>query len=141
MGKSVLVGNINIWVHRMDNILQWQQQLDNIQINRVSICPRRTSRHGYGHDSVSNASCPPAACSHRHGADRPACQSAAEHHAAADGRQGPGQPGPGVSGAGGPDGGPPAVEETLPVSLHRQTGTKTTREGEHLTGIGMEDGF
>ncbi|CAG6015905.1 unnamed protein product [Menidia menidia] len=42
MGKSVLVGNINIWVHRMENILQWQQQLDNIQINRVSICPRRT---------------------------------------------------------------------------------------------------
>lgn len=35
MGKSVLVGNINIWVHRMENILQWQQQLDNIQINRV----------------------------------------------------------------------------------------------------------
>lgn len=34
MGKSVLVGNINIWVHRMENILQWQQQLDNIQINR-----------------------------------------------------------------------------------------------------------
>uniref|UniRef100_A0A674APX7 F-box protein 32 n=1 Tax=Salmo trutta TaxID=8032 RepID=A0A674APX7_SALTR len=36
MGKSVLVGNINCWVHRMENILQWQQQLDNIQINRVS---------------------------------------------------------------------------------------------------------
>lgn len=42
MGKSVLVGNINIWVHRMENILQWQQQLDNIQINRVS---RGTSGH------------------------------------------------------------------------------------------------
>lgn len=40
MGKSVLVGNINIWVHRMENIMQWQQQLDNIQINRVSICPK-----------------------------------------------------------------------------------------------------
>lgn len=36
MGKSVLVGNINVWVHRMENIMQWQQQLDNIQINRVS---------------------------------------------------------------------------------------------------------
>lgn len=36
MGKSVLVGNINIWVQRMENIMQWQQQLDNIQINRVS---------------------------------------------------------------------------------------------------------
>uniref|UniRef100_A0A3B5B620 F-box only protein 32 n=1 Tax=Stegastes partitus TaxID=144197 RepID=A0A3B5B620_9TELE len=34
MGKSVLVGNINMWVHRMENILQWQQQLDSIQINR-----------------------------------------------------------------------------------------------------------
>lgn len=40
MGKSVLVGNINIWVYRMENILQWQQQLDNIQINRVSIASR-----------------------------------------------------------------------------------------------------
>uniref|UniRef100_A0A3P8XB68 F-box protein 32 n=1 Tax=Esox lucius TaxID=8010 RepID=A0A3P8XB68_ESOLU len=36
MGKSVLVGNINCWVHRMENILQWQQQLDNIQIKRYS---------------------------------------------------------------------------------------------------------
>lgn len=35
MGKSVLVGNINIWVHRMENIMQWQQQLDNIQIKKV----------------------------------------------------------------------------------------------------------
>ncbi|KAJ4931153.1 hypothetical protein JOQ06_025451 [Pogonophryne albipinna] len=34
MGKSVLVGNINTWLHRMENILQWQQQLDNIQIKR-----------------------------------------------------------------------------------------------------------
>ncbi|KAG9339377.1 hypothetical protein JZ751_023770 [Albula glossodonta] len=34
MGKSVLVGNINIWVYRMESILQWQQELDNIQINR-----------------------------------------------------------------------------------------------------------
>ncbi|XP_068180390.1 F-box only protein 32 [Antennarius striatus] len=34
MGKSVLVGNINIWVRRMENIIQWQQKLDNIQINR-----------------------------------------------------------------------------------------------------------
>ncbi|CAN9513917.1 unnamed protein product [Ophioblennius macclurei] len=34
IGKSVLVGNVNSWVHRMENILQWQQQLDNIQINR-----------------------------------------------------------------------------------------------------------
>lgn len=41
MGKSVLVGNINIWVHRMENIMQWQQQLDNIQINRVRTRYRR----------------------------------------------------------------------------------------------------
>ncbi|KAG7268686.1 hypothetical protein CRUP_032627 [Coryphaenoides rupestris] len=34
MGKSVLVGNLSTWVHRMENILQWQQQLDSIQINR-----------------------------------------------------------------------------------------------------------
>lgn len=44
MGKSVLVGNINVWVHRMENIMQWQQQLDNIQINRVST-PTKTSQH------------------------------------------------------------------------------------------------
>lgn len=45
MGKSVLVGNINIWVHRMENIMQWQQQLDNIQINRVSIDPKIHLHH------------------------------------------------------------------------------------------------
>lgn len=48
MGKSVLVGNINIWVHRMENIMQWQQQLDNIQINRVRICPK------YGPDTLQD---------------------------------------------------------------------------------------
>ena len=45
MGKSVLVGNINTWVHRMENILQWQQQLDNIQISRVGVLrPRSDNR-------------------------------------------------------------------------------------------------
>lgn len=44
MGKSVLVGNINTWLHRMENILQWHQQLDSIQINRVSVCSERTGR-------------------------------------------------------------------------------------------------
>ncbi|KFP48227.1 F-box only protein 32, partial [Cathartes aura] len=34
VGKSVLVGNINMWVHRMESILHWQQQLNNIQITR-----------------------------------------------------------------------------------------------------------
>lgn len=36
VGKSVLVGNINMWVYRMETILHWQQQLNNIQITRVS---------------------------------------------------------------------------------------------------------
>lgn len=40
VGKCVLVGNINMWVHRMEAILHWQQQLNNIQITRVS----RTAR-------------------------------------------------------------------------------------------------
>ncbi|KAF3822742.1 hypothetical protein GH733_008116 [Mirounga leonina] len=34
VGKSVLVGNINMWVYRMETILHWQQQLNNIQITR-----------------------------------------------------------------------------------------------------------
>eukprot|EP00062_Callorhinchus_milii_P015180 gi/632965159/ref/XP_007898752.1/ PREDICTED: F-box only protein 32 [Callorhinchus milii] len=34
VGKSVLVGNINIWVYRMEAILHWQQQLNNIHISR-----------------------------------------------------------------------------------------------------------
>ncbi|XP_063079538.1 F-box only protein 25 [Engraulis encrasicolus] len=32
VGKSVLVGNINIWVCRLETILLWQQQLNNLQI-------------------------------------------------------------------------------------------------------------
>lgn len=36
LGKCVLVGNINIWVHRMETILHWQQLLNNIQIIRPS---------------------------------------------------------------------------------------------------------
>lgn len=34
VGKCVLVGNINMWVYRMEAILHWQQQLNNIQITR-----------------------------------------------------------------------------------------------------------
>lgn len=34
VGKSVLVGNINMWVYRMETILHWQQQLNSIQISR-----------------------------------------------------------------------------------------------------------
>ncbi|RXM31402.1 F-box only protein 25 [Acipenser ruthenus] len=32
VGKSVLVGNINIWICRLETILNWQQQLSNFQI-------------------------------------------------------------------------------------------------------------
>ncbi|MGH0126434.1 UNVERIFIED_CONTAM: hypothetical protein FKN15_051774 [Acipenser sinensis] len=32
VGKSVLVGNINIWICRLETILNWQQQLNNFQI-------------------------------------------------------------------------------------------------------------
>lgn len=37
VGKSVLVGNINFWVYRMETILHWQQQLNNIQITRPAL--------------------------------------------------------------------------------------------------------
>ncbi|KAM4633084.1 F-box only protein 25 isoform 2-T2 [Polymixia lowei] len=32
VGKSVLVGNVNIWLCRLETILNWQQQLSNLQI-------------------------------------------------------------------------------------------------------------
>ncbi|XP_078398006.1 F-box only protein 25 isoform X2 [Cetorhinus maximus] len=34
VGRCVLVGNINIWVYRMETILNWQHQLNNLQITR-----------------------------------------------------------------------------------------------------------
>ncbi|XP_061213605.1 F-box only protein 25 isoform X1 [Neopsephotus bourkii] len=34
VGKSVLVGNINIWICRLETILLWQQQLKNLQMNK-----------------------------------------------------------------------------------------------------------
>ncbi|XP_074065659.1 F-box only protein 25 isoform X3 [Macrotis lagotis] len=34
VGKSVLVGNINIWICRLETILTWQQQLQNLQMNK-----------------------------------------------------------------------------------------------------------
>ncbi|XP_056669370.1 F-box only protein 25 isoform X7 [Monodelphis domestica] len=34
VGKSVLVGNINIWICRLETILDWQQQLQNLQMNK-----------------------------------------------------------------------------------------------------------
>ncbi|MEE6463199.1 hypothetical protein FKM82_005814 [Ascaphus truei] len=37
VGKSVLVGNINFWVYRMETIVNWQQQLNNIQITRPAV--------------------------------------------------------------------------------------------------------
>lgn len=35
VGKSVLVGNINIWICRLETILMWQQQLSNLQMTKV----------------------------------------------------------------------------------------------------------
>ncbi|XP_015714799.1 F-box only protein 25 isoform X3 [Coturnix japonica] len=34
VGKSVLVGNINIWMCRLETIRLWQQQLKNLQMNK-----------------------------------------------------------------------------------------------------------
>ncbi|MEE6476674.1 hypothetical protein FKM82_011174 [Ascaphus truei] len=34
VGKSVLVGNINIWICRLETILSWQQQLMNLQMTQ-----------------------------------------------------------------------------------------------------------
>ena len=45
MGKSVLVGNINTWLHRMENILQWLLQLENIQIKRVKNTRKQTREY------------------------------------------------------------------------------------------------
>jgi len=38
VGRSVLVGNVSTWLQRMERILQWQQQLDHIQIRPVRVC-------------------------------------------------------------------------------------------------------
>lgn len=35
VGRSVLVGNINIWLCRLENIIKWQQQLNSLQIPKV----------------------------------------------------------------------------------------------------------
>ncbi|XP_013000162.1 F-box only protein 25-like [Cavia porcellus] len=34
VGKSVLVGNINIWLCRLETVLGWQQQLQNLQMTK-----------------------------------------------------------------------------------------------------------
>ncbi|XP_054422188.1 F-box only protein 25 isoform X2 [Pteronotus mesoamericanus] len=36
VGKSVLVGNIDVWACRLDTILAWQQQLQNLQVTQVN---------------------------------------------------------------------------------------------------------
>ncbi|XP_040345708.1 F-box only protein 25 isoform X2 [Herpailurus yagouaroundi] len=36
VGKSVLVGNSNIWVCRLETVLAWQQQLQNLQMTKVN---------------------------------------------------------------------------------------------------------
>ncbi|XP_034017906.1 F-box only protein 25 isoform X2 [Thalassophryne amazonica] len=38
VGKSVLVGNVNIWMCRQEMILNWQQQLNNLQIPTQISC-------------------------------------------------------------------------------------------------------
>lgn len=40
VGKSVLVGNINIWVCRLETVLAWQQQLQNLQVTPVRCRPK-----------------------------------------------------------------------------------------------------
>lgn len=35
VGRCVLVGNVNIWLCRLETILKWQQQLNNLQIPEV----------------------------------------------------------------------------------------------------------
>jgi hypothetical protein len=37
VGKSVLVGNINIWICRLETVLNWQQQLQNLQMTKVQL--------------------------------------------------------------------------------------------------------
>ncbi|XP_060947421.1 F-box only protein 25 isoform X1 [Limanda limanda] len=41
VGRCVLVGNVNIWLRRLENILKWQQQLDNLQIPK-QLCTGRS---------------------------------------------------------------------------------------------------
>ncbi|KAK2499734.1 hypothetical protein MC885_004840 [Smutsia gigantea] len=37
VGKSVLVGNINIWICRLETVLTWQRQLQDLQMTKVQI--------------------------------------------------------------------------------------------------------
>lgn len=34
-GRCVLVGNVNIWLCRLETIVKWQQELNNLQIPKV----------------------------------------------------------------------------------------------------------
>lgn len=46
-GGCVLVGNINVWLSRINNILKWQQQLNNLQIPKVNtVVAHRTFQCG-----------------------------------------------------------------------------------------------
>lgn len=38
VGRCVLVGNVNIWLCRLETIVKWQQQLNNLQIPEVQSC-------------------------------------------------------------------------------------------------------
>lgn len=50
VGGCVLVGNINIWLSRINSILKWQQQLNNLQIPKVNtVVAHQTSLLTLGH--------------------------------------------------------------------------------------------
>lgn len=55
VGKSVLVGNINMWVYRMETILHWQQQLSSIQITRVGASPTHPAAVSSTQDTEQNS--------------------------------------------------------------------------------------
>lgn len=48
VGRCVLVGNVNIWLCRLETILKWQRQLNNLQIpeveNLVRLCARTLTK-------------------------------------------------------------------------------------------------
>lgn len=64
VGKSVLVGNINIWVCRLETVLRWQQQLQDLQVTKVrdTLVPsvRPQPRRALGRLFVPGASGPEA---------------------------------------------------------------------------------
>lgn len=45
VGRCVLVGNVNIWLCRLETILKWQQQLNNLQIPKVEVACNKCARY------------------------------------------------------------------------------------------------